>query len=126
MPGPVGALHHLRLLDLGHSITEAVAVQFRLAGHEDELGPFLPQHRQVVLERAWILCQVGRIVELRRVDEDADERSIVFRPATSHQREMALVQRAHRRHEAKRQAGANLREPLLAPRGSALEDRRHE
>ena len=80
----------------------------------------LSQHRQVVVQRSRVLRVVGRVVELGRVDEDADQRAIVLGPAPPHQRQMALVQRAHRRHEAERQPGALLRTPLRPPRRQAL------
>ena len=49
---------------------------------------------------AGIILQVVRVVELRRVDEDADDRAIALRAAFLHQRKMPLVQGSHRRDEA--------------------------
>ena len=55
----------------------------------------------VFLKGAWILAEIFVRAELRGVDEDGDGDQIAFGTRGAHQRKMAFVQRAHRRHEAK-------------------------
>ena len=47
-----------------------------------------------------IRCEIGCDVELRRVDEKRRDDELVLRPRRAEERAMAVVQRAHRRHEA--------------------------
>ena len=54
----------------------------------------------IAFEIARILRQVFRRSELQGVHEDGHRHHIAFRLGRTHQREMAFVQRAHRRHEA--------------------------
>jgi len=99
--------------------------QVRFVREEDEVGPLGPQHRQVGFQRSWILCQVGRLVKLRGVDEDADQRSIVLCPGASHEREVPLVQRAHGGNKTERQPAPDLGQTLAAPGRRHLDDGRH-
>ncbi len=68
--------------------------------HQDIVYPGFLEQRQVGFLGAGIILQVVRVVELRRVDEDADDRAIALRAAFLHQRKMPLVQGSHRRDEA--------------------------
>ena len=87
---------------------------------------FGPERAQIAFECPRIARQVGRIVELSRVDEDADERAVVFSAAAPDERQVPLVQRAHGRHEPEGDACPDLGTALVAPRGEVVERRGHE
>ena len=93
---------------------------------QEEVCILGPEDREVVLQGSRIASEVGGVVELCGVDENTDDRQVVFSSTATYQRPMAVVQSAHCRHEAEREARARLREARLAPRDDVLEDGRHE
>ena len=68
---------------------------------------------EVALLVARIASEIGVVAELRRVHEEAHDDGLVLGAGRAQERQMALVERAHRRHEPDR-AGAQRRE--LVPR----------
>ena len=114
--GPVLALEdraELRHLDPG-----LVAGRVELAGRggEDDVDARLAGGVEVVRLVAGVAVQVGRVAELRRVDEQAHHDRVAGRPRGGEQRAVAVVERAHRRHEA---------DPAVAPvreRGTGIGD----
>ena len=71
--------------------------------------------RGVARLRARVGGEVGGLVELRRVDEQRDDDVVAALARGAHQRLVAGVERAHRRHEADAAAGA--RAPRRRARG---------
>jgi hypothetical protein len=69
-----------------------------------------------------VRLEVGAAVELGRVDEHADGGDVVVRGALPDQGEMAVVERAHGRHEA--DGGVAEAVAQTAPEGE-VDDRRH-
>ena len=65
------------------------------AGRRGQLG--------VALLAARVALEVGALVELRRVDEQRHHHPVALRAGVTDQREVALVQGAHRGHQADRQ-----------------------
>ena len=126
MPGSVRTLHRPRELDLGDAVTESIRIEIRLRWQQYKVRPFAPKQREILLQRSWVTGKIGWIVELRRIDENSDQRPVVLRTAASHQRHVSLVQRAHRRYETERHSSTDLVETLAAPLGWALENGRHE
>ena len=63
------------------------------------------RRRRVACLVARVAGQVLRRPELRRIDEQADDRDVVARRAGRHQRQVAGVERAHGRHQPDRAAG---------------------
>ncbi len=80
---------------------------------------------EVAILVARIAREVGVVAELRRVDEEAHDDRLVLRASRAQERQVAVVERAHRRHEPDR-AGA-LRRELFAGLGDRPDDlsRRH-
>ena len=120
MPRPRGALERQRELVLGHAIAISVAVDLVRARHEDEVAAGIPQHREIPFRRARIALEVAGIVELCGVDENAGPGARILRLRAPQQRHVPLVQRAERRHEARRARAA--RAPVLDEFGDALDD----
>ena len=89
-----------------------------MLGANTKSTPHLRRQRQVALLVARVRRQVTSLVELDRVDEQRHDHDVAFVPRLTHQREMAFVERAHRRHETDPRAGA----PRLGKRGSQLDD----
>ena len=71
---------------------------------------------------AGIALQVGALVELGRVDEQRDDDDVALLAGAFDQRQMTLVQRAHRRHEADRAPGAALGRERRAQLGDGAHD----
>ena len=76
---------------------------------EQDVDAFALEPAAIRFERARIAVEVLVRPELQPVDEDAGDDAVAVRARDAHQREMALVQVAHRRHE-RHLVGA--REPL--------------
>ena len=126
MSGPGGPFQDRRESDLRDAVSVVVRVEIRLAREEHEVRPLGLEGGQIGLERSGVRRQIGRVVKLCRVDEDADERQIVLRPAAPHQRQVSFVQRTHCRDEPERQPIADVGTALAAPPGGRLEDRHPE
>ena len=114
------ALELQRGLALADAVSVAVAVDFLGARHEHEFAAGIAQHREVLFPRARIAPEVGGVVELRGIDEDAGPGARILRLRAPQQREMALVQRPERRHEARRARAAAA--PVLEEFVNALDD----
>ena len=125
VPRPLGAFQGGRDLGFGDAVPVPIGVEVAVAWHDHEISPCRAQRREVCLQDTWVVRQVRAVVELRRVDEDADQRQIVLRAAPLDQRQMPGVQRPHRRHEAQRLPSLRLLPPLEPPCGHTLEDRGH-
>ena len=102
---------------------EAVGVKLGHRRREQQRAAGLGGQPRVLGLVARIAGQVGRLVELRGVDEQADDDQVALGGGPADQRQVALVQRAHGRHEPDRaRAGrARLRE-LLTQLGDGAHD----
>ena len=69
---------------------------------QDGAHPRPVSEGKVCIQRIRVDCEIARVIELRRVDVDAEDRVIALRDRTLQQRSMAFMQRAHGRHEADR------------------------
>ena len=92
-------------LDLGCEITRT-RVDLGDIGGEDEVGAGFGSEAQIVLLVTRVATEVLAGAELGRVDEEAHHHQVAFGVGGVDQREVALVQVAHRRHQADRLAGA--------------------
>ena len=107
----VGALERLGHAADRHGGREARRVDLLGCGREQVVDPELGGELGVALGVTRVRGQVGRVVELGRVDEQRDDDDVALLARAPHQRQMALVERAHRRDET---------EPVLpARRGCA-------
>src|SRR4029078_11008797 len=86
---------------------------------EDEVEALVLADREVAGLVAGVLLEVGRLVELARVDEDRRDPRRVVGPGPLHQRAVAVVDPAHRRHQADRTGGGGEGIPKL---GSGPDD----
>ena len=120
MTRPRGALECQRKLVLGHAIAIAVAVDLVRARHEYQVAAGIPHHCEIPFGRARIALEVAGIVELRGIDENAGPCTRILRLRAPQQRHVPLVQRAERRHEARRAGAA--RAPVLDEFRDALDD----
>ncbi len=84
---------------------EARGIHFHDVGHEDEVGAGLAELVDVAGLVARIGAEVLARAELGRVYEDRDDDSVGGSPGKLDQRQMAVMQRAHGRHERHRLAG---------------------
>ena len=91
---------------------EARRIDLVERGREEQVGAGLGRQRGVALLVARVGGQVAGLVELRGVDEERDDDDVARRARVADEAQMALVQRAHRRHEAD--------DALLAPRRAQL------
>ena len=73
---------------------------------EDDVDAVLGGERRVALEVARVRVEIGRLRELRRVDEDARDDEVALGAGGAEERGVPLVERAHRRHEADRRPRA--------------------
>ena len=83
-------------------------IEFFLVGCEQHVDPFLGELVAVILEGAGITLEVFVRAELQAVHEDARDHRIAVALGQPDQRQMALVQITHGRHEC----GAQLSEQL--------------
>ena len=83
---------------------EAVGVDLLDRRRVDEVGPGLGGQAQVALLVARVALEVLAGAELGRVDEEAHHDHVALGAGGAQQREVALVQVAHRRHQADRAA----------------------
>ena len=98
--GPVRALEASRqLLDLDPGL-EAGRVDLVRLRREEDVDSRVGRDRRVALLVAGIRVEVCILVELGRVDEQAQDDQVALRARCLDQREMAAMERAHRRHEA--------------------------
>ena len=67
--------------------------------HEDDVDTGLRTDEQVALERPRVALDVLGVAELQRVHEDADRHDVALGPGPRHERAVAVVQRAHGRHQ---------------------------
>ena len=77
--------------------------------------------RQVVVDRAGVVVEVGGLVELERVDEDRHHHHVGTRARLGDERQVPVVERAHRRHDADDVAVAGTVERPGAHRLGAVE-----
>ena len=108
-PGPGGALERLGDGADAHGRVEARRVDLLDRRREHEVGALLGADLDVARLVARVLLEVRRVAELARVDEDRDDGRRVLGARPLDQRSMALVQPAHRRHEADRARGGGER-----------------
>ena len=87
---------------LGHAVAVSVAVDLLRARQEHEVASRAAEQLEVALERARVAREVGRVVELRGIHEDARPGAGVLRLRAPDEGKVSLVQRAQRRHEARR------------------------
>ena len=83
-----------------HAHDLLLGVEHRLVGCEHELDAFALEQRAIALERARIAIEVLARQELEPVDEDAHRHRRSVAPRQANQRQVALVQVAHRGNEA--------------------------
>ena len=91
------------------SVEPQTRIHLRIARRENHIHAQLAQQFQIAFQIARIFGQVFLRPELRRVDVNADDDFAAFADRLSrpfHQAQMAIVQIAHRRHEADAHAGA--------------------
>ena len=99
MPRPVRAFHHL----VQQPEIESSRIFFRI-------NVFYRRGQREVGACFFEQCQIGfhgsrgvfRVVELGRIDENADDARVAFPPALFDQRQVPVVQRSHRRDETAR------------------------
>jgi hypothetical protein len=103
--GPAVALEAGRRALDPHSRRGAGRVDGGDLGQEDEIAAGRGEARRIALLVARIALEVGRVVELRRVDENRDDDARSVLPRQLDQRQVAVVERAHGRHEADPFAG---------------------
>ena len=122
--GTMLALEHRA--ELRHLDPRLVAGRVELGrrGGEDDVDTRLARDIEVVCLVPGIAVQVGRVAELRRVDEQAHHDRVARRPGGCEQRAMAVVERAHRRHEADPARRGGPRAPRARRRSSARRSRR--
>ena len=77
-------------------------VHFLGRGGEDEVGVDAGEQLGVTHQIARIFGEVFLVVELRRIDEDGDERDFVFADAATNKAGVTFVKRAHCRNETYR------------------------
>ena len=95
--GALQRARQLAYLDVG---LKAGGVHFLGRRGPYQVDAFPRQQVEVAVEVARVGVQVGAVVELRRVHEDADRRVVALGTAGAHQREVAGVQGAHGGHQA--------------------------
>ena len=78
---------------------EAGGIHLVGARREQHVDAFLLRDLRVALLVARVRGEVGRVVELRRVHEERGDDDVVLRARGPEERAVAVVQRAHRRHE---------------------------
>ena len=106
VPGPRFALRAgLLRLDPGR---EAVGIELGCVRREDDVDAVLLRDREVARLVARVRGEVGRVVELRRIDEERHHDALVLAARGGEQRAVAGVERAHRRHEAGARRGLEL------------------
>ena len=101
---------------------ESRGIDFLRRGGEEQIHAEHGRQLRVVRLVPRIAAQVGGVVELCRVHEQRDDDEAGRFPRASHEREMAVVKRAHRRHEA----DARSRIPGGAHRFTQLRDAAHD
>ncbi len=84
-----------------HAIAVAVGIK-RVRRRREDGVHVRAREFDVSLEGARVTREIGGIVELGRVDEDAEDNAFVLGARAGEQRLVAGVERAHRRHEADR------------------------
>ena len=120
MPGARGALELVAERVLGHAVAVAVAVDLLRAGQEREVATGAVEHLEVALGVPRVALEVARVVELRRVHENARPGTCVLRLGAANEGQVPFVQGAERRHEAGRARAAGA--AMLEEFGSALDD----
>ena len=104
-PGPaVGALERVGEPGDGDRGREAGRIDGLGGRGEEDVGAEALRDRGVGLLVAGVGGEVARVVELRRVDEQRDDHLVAAGAGRAHQRLVAAVEGAHRRHEADRAA----------------------
>src|SRR5205085_3615666 len=99
MPGAILALENpAELFDVDPGL-EAGRIELAGARREQDVDAGLGGERRVALLVPRIGGEVLSFAELRRVDEEAGDHEVVFVPRRAEEREVALVERAHRRYE---------------------------
>ena len=95
-----------------HRRGEARGIDLRRPGREEQVHAGGARDRGVGVLVARVRGEVGGLVELGRVHEERHDDDVGLRPRAAQELGVALVQRAHRRHEARsigRRAGAGER-----------------
>ena len=113
MTRPGGALERARDRPDADDRVEAGRIDLRRVGGEDDVDTLRLADREVARLVARVLHEVVGDVELARVDEDRDDGGRVVRAGDLHQRPVAVVEPAHRRHEPDRAAAR----PAARPAG---------
>src|SRR5215471_18785215 len=117
-PRPVRSFHYPRAVVRLDPETVPVRIQFRRGRREYLVGSKTLQKFQVVIERTRVSGEIARVVELRRVYENADHNDFVLTAASLHQRSVSLVKRAHCRDETDTAPGEG--GPPVQPAGDAV------
>ena len=111
--GPVLAFEQSRkLFDLYPGLV-ARGIELLRRGSEQQVDTFLLGHARIALLVAWVAPEILAGAELRRVDEEADDDDLVLCPGGAEERQVPLVERAHRGNEADLAAAAELGAHLL-------------
>ena len=85
-----------------------IGIEFLGLRRPDDVDTGLAAGGEVVLHDPGIALEVLRIIELGRVHEDRHDDAIRVRASGLDEREMARVERTHRRHEADAPSGGTL------------------
>ena len=100
MARTVRALHHLVGLSEIELPRIGLGIDILDRRGINEVGAGCLEQLQVGFQIARITAQIGRIIKLRGIDEDAHHHPTALAAAAFDQRNVPLVQRAHRRNEA--------------------------
>ena len=106
-----------------HAGRESGGIHLLDRGEEHRVGAGRDELGAIVVEGARVLLEILMRRELRRVDEDRDDHPLRMALALCDQRDMALVQRAHGRHQRHLLAGGMPAGDGFAHRGDRLENR---
>ena len=112
--------------ELGHVDPRLVPGRVHLGGgrREDDVDAGRARDLEVARLVARVAVQVGRLAELRRVDEEAHDDGVARRARRVEQRPVALVERAHRRDETDPPRRAGRRAPRGRRRSCGRRSRR--
>jgi hypothetical protein len=124
----LGPLQHLGEPADADRRVESRRVDLRDVGSEQRVDAEPGGDHRIALLAARVAGEIRRLLELRRVDEERDDHVVAVLARRAHQRLMAAVKGAHRRHQrdaAARSAGgrdvrANLGDRAQRPHRAAL------
>src|SRR5687767_1481322 len=126
MSRAVGTFEHRREIQFPDAKPVCVGIQIGRRRKKHEIRVLRLQRVDVRVEGSWITCEVAGVVELCRVQKDADEGAIVFGPTASYERQMPLVKCPHRRDEPERHTSSNLRQTFCPPGRYLVKCSNHE